>query len=114
MYYMAQSLQWTGIGPDEIKIKELLTRIQQNPDIKEIIVATNPRVEGEATAMYISKILKPLNVKVTRIAHGIPVRRRFRIHRRSNSSQGTRRKTWIMTKILQKNLNERKQENKRE
>lgn len=62
-----------GIGPDEIRIKELLTRINENPDIKEIIVATNPRVEGEATAMYISKILKPLNVKVTRIAHGIPV-----------------------------------------
>jgi len=62
-----------GIGPDEIKIKELLTRIQENPEIKEIIVATNPRVEGEATAMYISKILKTLNIKVTRIAHGIPV-----------------------------------------
>ncbi len=62
-----------GIGPDEIKIKELLQRIQDNKEIKEIIVATNPRVEGEATAMYISKILKPLGVKVTRIAHGIPV-----------------------------------------
>lgn len=62
-----------GIGPDEIKIKELLKRIQDNKEIKEIIVATNPRVEGEATAMYISKILKPLGVKVTRIAHGIPV-----------------------------------------
>ncbi len=62
-----------GIGPDEIKIKELLNRIQNNSEIKEIIVATNPRVEGEATAMYISKILKPLGVKVTRIAHGIPV-----------------------------------------
>ena len=62
-----------GIGPDEIKIKELLSRIQENHDIKEIIVATNPRVEGEATAMYISRILKPLGVKVTRIAHGIPV-----------------------------------------
>ena len=62
-----------GIGPDEIKIKELLSRIQSNSEIKEIIVATNPRVEGEATAMYISKILKPLGVRVTRIAHGIPV-----------------------------------------
>lgn len=72
-----------GIGPDEIKIKELLTRIQENPDIREIVIATNPRVEGEATAMYISKILKPIGVKVTRIAHGIPVRRRFRIYRRS-------------------------------
>lgn len=62
-----------GIGPDDIKIKELLTRIQESSDIKEVIVATNPRVEGEATAMYISKLLKPLNIKVTRIAHGIPV-----------------------------------------
>ncbi len=62
-----------GIGPDEIKIKELLNRIGENSQIKEIIIATNPRVEGEATAMYISKILKPLGVKVTRIAHGIPV-----------------------------------------
>ena len=62
-----------GIGPDEIKIKELLSRVQANQEIKEIIVATNPRVEGEATAMYISKILKPLGVKVTRIAHGIPI-----------------------------------------
>lgn len=62
-----------GIGPDEIKIKELLNRIQENSNIKEIIIATNPRVEGEATAMYISKILKPFDIKVTRIAHGIPV-----------------------------------------
>ncbi len=71
-----------GIGPDEIKIKELLERVRKNPEIKEIIIATNPRVEGEATAMYISKILKPLgDIKVTRIAHGIPVRRRLRIYR---------------------------------
>ena len=62
-----------GIGPDDIKIKELLARNQANPEIKERIVATNPRVEGEATAMYISKIIKTLGVKVTRIAHGIPV-----------------------------------------
>lgn len=61
-----------GIGPEDIKIKELLNRIANN-DIKEIIIATNPRVEGEATAIYISKIVKPLGVKVTRIAHGIPV-----------------------------------------
>lgn len=60
-----------GIGPDDIKLKELLTRI--NSDTKEIIVATNPNVEGEATAMYIARLLKPLGVKVTRIAHGIPV-----------------------------------------
>lgn len=61
-----------GIGPEDIKIKELLNRIGEN-EIKEIIVATNPRVEGEATAIYLSKIIKPLGVKVTRIAHGIPV-----------------------------------------
>ena len=61
-----------GIGPEDIKIKELLTRLQEN-DIKEIIIATNPRVEGEATAIYLSKIIKPIGIKVTRIAHGIPV-----------------------------------------
>ena len=61
-----------GIGPEDIKIKELLNRIGQN-DIKEIIIATNPRVEGEATAIYLSKIIKPIGIKVTRIAHGIPV-----------------------------------------
>ncbi|AND83299.1 recombination protein RecR [Clostridium tyrobutyricum] len=60
-----------GRGPEDIKLKELIKRM--NGDIKEVIVATNPNVEGEATAMYISKILKPLGVKVTRIAHGIPV-----------------------------------------
>ncbi|MCI1945919.1 recombination mediator RecR [Clostridium luticellarii] len=60
-----------GRGPDDIKLKELIRRI--NGDVKEVIVATNPNVEGEATAMYISKILKHLGVKVTRIAHGIPV-----------------------------------------
>lgn len=61
-----------GIGPEDIKIKELLNRITNN-DIKEIIIATNPRVEGEATAIYLSKIIRPLGIKVTRIAHGIPV-----------------------------------------
>ena len=61
-----------GIGPEDIKIKELLNRIANN-DIKEIIIATNPRVGGEATAIYLSKIIKPLGIKVTRIAHGIPV-----------------------------------------
>ncbi len=61
-----------GIGPEDIKIKELLNRIGKD-DVKEIIIATNPRVEGEATAIYLSKIIKPLGVKVTRIAHGIPV-----------------------------------------
>lgn len=60
-----------GRGPSDIRIKELVTRM--NGSVKEVIVATNPTIEGEATAMYISKILKPLGVKVTRIAHGIPV-----------------------------------------
>ena len=61
-----------GIGPDEINIKELLNRIRDN-EIKEVIIATNPRVEGEATSIYLSKLLKAFNIKVTRIAHGIPV-----------------------------------------
>lgn len=61
-----------GIGPDDIKIKELLSRINKE-GIKEVIMATNPTVEGEATAMYISKLLKPLGIKVTRLAYGIPV-----------------------------------------
>ena len=61
-----------GVGPDDIKIKELLSRLMEG-DVKEIILATNPRVEGEATAMYLSKLIKPLGIKVTRIAHGIPV-----------------------------------------
>lgn len=60
-----------GVGPDDIKLKELLARV--NADTKEVIIATNPRVEGEATAMYISKLLKPLGVKTSRIAHGIPI-----------------------------------------
>ncbi len=60
-----------GIGPDQLKIKELLARI--NDDIKEVIIASNPSVEGEATALFISKILKPLGIKVTRIAYGLPV-----------------------------------------
>ena len=61
-----------GVGPDDIKIKELLARLMDG-SVKEVIIATNPRVEGEATAMYLSKIIRPLGVKVTRIAHGIPV-----------------------------------------
>lgn len=61
-----------GIGPDDIKMKELLSRLMDG-HVKEVILATNPRVEGEATAMYLSKLIKPLGIKVTRIAHGIPV-----------------------------------------
>ena len=61
-----------GIGPNEIKIKELIIRLQ-NDETKEIIIATNPTIEGEATAMYISKLLKGTDILVTRLAHGIPV-----------------------------------------
>ena len=61
-----------GVGPDDIKIKELLARLMDG-QLKEVILATNPRVEGEATAMYLSKLIKPLGITVTRIAHGIPV-----------------------------------------
>jgi len=60
-----------GIGPDDLKIKELLTRISDGQT--EVIIATNPNVEGEATAIYLSRLLKPLGVKVTRIARGLPV-----------------------------------------
>lgn len=61
-----------GIGPDDIRIKELLFRIKEG-QVKEVIMATNPDIEGEATAMYISRLLKPFEIRVTRIAHGIPV-----------------------------------------
>ena len=60
------------VGPDDIRIRELLQRIAEN-DIHEIIMATNPDTEGEATAMYISRLLQPFGVKVTRLAYGIPV-----------------------------------------
>ncbi len=61
-----------GIGPDDIRIKELLERIKGGK-VKEVILATNPDVSGEATAVYISRLLKDFDVKVTRIAHGVPV-----------------------------------------
>ncbi len=61
-----------GVGPDQIKIKELLARVGDGK-VTEVIMATNPTVEGEATAMYVSKLLNPLGVKVTRLAYGIPV-----------------------------------------
>ena len=60
------------IGPDDIKIKELMSRVADG-DIKEIIMATNPTVEGEATAMYISRLIKPMGIKVSRLAYGVPV-----------------------------------------
>jgi recombination protein RecR len=61
-----------GVGPDDLKIKELLTRIEQGK-IREVIIATNPNVEGEATSTYLSKVIKPLGVKVTRLAQGMPM-----------------------------------------
>jgi recombination protein RecR len=61
-----------GVGPEDIHIKELLNRLYDDK-VKEVIMATNPNIEGEATAMYIAKLLKPLGIKVTRIAHGLPV-----------------------------------------
>lgn len=61
-----------GIGPDDIDVKGLLKRVSEG-NVKEVIMATNPDVEGEATAMYISGLLKPLGISVTRLAHGIPV-----------------------------------------
>ena len=61
-----------GVSPNDIRIKELLLRVEAQ-DVKEVIMATNPDVEGEATAMYIAKLLKPLGVKVTRLSRGIPI-----------------------------------------
>lgn len=61
-----------GIGPDEITVKELINRLSDDK-IKEIIMATNPTVEGEATAMYISRLIKPMGIKVSRLAYGVPV-----------------------------------------
>ena len=61
-----------GIGPNDIRLRELLQRIAET-DVSEVVLATNPNVEGEATAMYISRLLKPFNLNVTRIAHGLPV-----------------------------------------
>jgi recombination protein RecR len=61
-----------GIGPDDLKIKELLQRLS-NATIEEVILALNPNVEGEATTLYLSRLLKPLGMKITRIARGLPV-----------------------------------------
>jgi recombination protein RecR len=61
-----------GIGPEDISVKELLSRLSDS-NIQEIIMATNPTVEGEATAMYISRLIKPMNIKVSRLAYGVPV-----------------------------------------
>ena len=61
-----------GIGPDELKVRELLGRLEREP-VSEVILATNPNVEGDATALYLAKLLRPLGVRVTRIARGLPV-----------------------------------------
>lgn len=60
-----------GIGPEHLKIKELISRLDEN--VKEVIIATNPSVEGEATAMYLGRLIKPFGIKVTRLAYGLPV-----------------------------------------
>ncbi len=60
-----------GIGPDDLRVRELLGRL--NDDVKEIVIATNPNVEGEATAIYLAKLIRPMGIRVTRIARGLPV-----------------------------------------
>ena len=62
-----------GIGPHDIKLKELMERLSGGPEIREVIIATNSSLEGETTAMFISKLIKPLGIRVTRIASGVPV-----------------------------------------
>ncbi len=74
LYHVLQGLisPIDGIGPNDIRIKELLTRVHDN-EIKEIILALNPSVEGEATSLYLNKLLKPFGIKISRIAFGIPL-----------------------------------------
>jgi recombination protein RecR len=60
-----------GLGPEQLRVKELLERLRE--DVQEIILATNPTIEGDATALYLAKLLKPIGIKVTRLAHGMPV-----------------------------------------
>ena len=62
-----------NVGPDDLTVKELIARFSGDSEINEIIMATNPTVEGDATAMYLSRLLKPMGVKITRLAYGIPV-----------------------------------------
>ena len=62
-----------GIGPEDINLESLIVRLTKNDEVKEVIVATNPNIEGEATAMYIAKLIKPAGIKVSRIAHGVPI-----------------------------------------
>jgi len=63
----------SGIGPEDINLESLIIRLTRNDGVKEVIVATNPNIEGEATAMYIAKLIKPAGIKVSRIAHGVPI-----------------------------------------
>lgn len=75
-YHVLQGLisPMEGIGPDKLRIKELLSRISESQDlVKEVILAINPTIEGEATTLYISKLLRPSGIKVTRIAFGLPI-----------------------------------------
>ena len=62
-----------GIGPSDINLKSLIERLQKSDEVSEVIIATNPNIEGEATAMYVARLIKPAGIKVTRIAHDIPV-----------------------------------------
>jgi len=62
-----------GIGPDDIRVKELMTRLSGEPPVTEVVIATNATVEGEATALYLARLIKPLGIKVTRLARGLPV-----------------------------------------
>ena len=62
-----------GVGPEDINLESLIIRLTKNEEVKELIIATNPNIEGEATAMYIARLLKPAGIKVTRIAHGVPI-----------------------------------------
>ncbi len=62
-----------GIGPEDLKIAELIKRLQSDSNIKEVVLATNPNMEGEATAMYLERLIKPLGVRLTRLARGLPV-----------------------------------------
>jgi len=63
----------SGIGPEDLNLESLIMRLSRSDDVREVILATNPSVEGEATAMYIAKLIKPAGIKVTRIAHGVPI-----------------------------------------
>ena len=62
-----------GVGPNDINLASLVRRLQAEPEVKELIIATNPNIEGEATAMYIANLLKDTGIKITRIAHGLPI-----------------------------------------